>query len=251
MLLVAHGSRDPRHAATVHALVRRVRAGRPDLRVEAGFLDFDRPSVPAMLESLAAEGAHDVVALPLLLTRGFHARIDIPALLRQAPPGLCVVRADVLAPSPLLLSALERRLYEAGLTPADKSSTGVVLASAGSTDPEAIAEVAHVARELRRTGWCSVRPAFASGPLPRPRDASRVLRAAGVPRVALAPLFLAPGRLLDRLRADARHCGVDVCADALGDTPETALLVCHRHASALGSRMSARDQPRLPESPQE
>lgn len=45
LLVIAHGSRDPRHAATVHALVRRVRAMRPGLRVETGFLDFDFPSV--------------------------------------------------------------------------------------------------------------------------------------------------------------------------------------------------------------
>ncbi len=57
LLVVAHGSRDPRHAATVHELVRRVRARRPGLRVETGFLDFNVPSVGAVLESLDAEGA--------------------------------------------------------------------------------------------------------------------------------------------------------------------------------------------------
>lgn len=45
LVVIAHGSRDPRHAATVHALVRRVRAQRPGLRVETGFLDFNIPSV--------------------------------------------------------------------------------------------------------------------------------------------------------------------------------------------------------------
>ncbi|MGW6513921.1 sirohydrochlorin chelatase, partial [Streptomyces niveus] len=68
LVVVAHGSRDPRHAATVHALLRRVRALRPGLRVEAGFLDFNTPSVPRVLEQLDAEGVRDVVALPLLLT---------------------------------------------------------------------------------------------------------------------------------------------------------------------------------------
>ncbi|WP_060882924.1 sirohydrochlorin chelatase, partial [Streptomyces caniscabiei] len=179
LLVVAHGSRDPRHAATVHALVGRVRAMRPGLRVETGFLEFNLPSVQGVLESLAAEGVRDVVALPLVLTRAFHAKADIPAVLRAAPPGLRVRQAEVLGPSPLLLSALERRLYEAGLSPADKSSTGVVLAAAGSTDPEAIAVIAEIAREWRHTGWCAVRPAFASASLPRTEDAVRELRALG------------------------------------------------------------------------
>lgn len=46
LLVIAHGSRDPRHAATVHALTRRVRSLRPGVRVETGFLDFDAPSAP-------------------------------------------------------------------------------------------------------------------------------------------------------------------------------------------------------------
>lgn len=56
LMVVAHGSRDPRHAATVHALVERVRGLAPGLRVEPAFLDFDAETVPALLERLHAEG---------------------------------------------------------------------------------------------------------------------------------------------------------------------------------------------------
>lgn len=124
LLVIAHGSRDPRHAATVHALVRRVRSLRPDVRVETGFLDFNVPSVQGVLESLAVQGVRDVVALPLLLTRAFHAKADIPAVLADAPPQLRIRQAEVLGPSPLLLSALERRLHEAGLSPATSPRPG-------------------------------------------------------------------------------------------------------------------------------
>lgn len=235
LVIVAHGSRDPRHAATVHALLRRVRALRPGLRVEAGFLDFNTPTVPRVLERLDAEGVRDVVALPLLLTRAFHAKSDIPAVLHEARvrlPRLTVRQADVLGPSALLTDALERRLYEAGLTPGDKGSTGVVLASAGSSDPEAIAVIAHVAREWRRTGWCAVRPAFASASLPRTEDAVRELRAEGVQRVAVAPYVIAPGRLPDRIARGARESGADVLADVLGPAAELARLIVRRYAAA-------------------
>ncbi|PPS83278.1 sirohydrochlorin chelatase [Streptomyces sp. MH60] len=230
LLVVAHGSRDPRHAATVHALVRRVRALRPDVRVETGFLDFNVPSVQGVLESLETEGVRDVVALPLLLTRAFHAKADIPAVLAAAPPRLRIRQAEVLGPSPLLLSALERRLYEAGLTPADKSSTGVVLASAGSSDPEAIAVIAEIAREWRHTGWCAVRPAFASASLPRTEDAVRRLRELGCARVAVAPYVLAPGFLPDRIARGA--AGADVLADVLGPAPEVARVLLERYEAA-------------------
>ncbi|MFC8240289.1 sirohydrochlorin chelatase [Streptomyces chartreusis] len=234
LLVIAHGSRDPRHAATVHALVRRVRALRPDVRVETGFLDFNIPSVQGVLESLAAQGVRDVVALPLLLTRAFHAKADIPAVLRDAPPQLRIRQAEVLGPSPLLMAALERRLYEAGLTPADKSSTGVVLASAGSTDPEAIAVIAEIAREWRLTGWCAVRPAFASAGspegFPRTEDAVRELRELGCERVAVAPYVLAPGFLPDRIARGAAEA--DVLADVLGAAPEVARVLLERYEAA-------------------
>ncbi|WP_329016514.1 MULTISPECIES: sirohydrochlorin chelatase [unclassified Streptomyces] len=233
LLVVAHGSRDPRHAATVHALVARVRSMRPDLRVVTGFLDFNVPSVRGVLQSLAADGVREVVAQPLLLTRAFHAKADIPAVLREAPRGMRIRQAEVLGPSPLLVSALERRLYEAGLDPADKSSTGVVLASAGSSDAEAIAVIADIAREWWRTGWCAVRPAFASASLPRTEDAVQELRARGCERVAVAPYVLAPGFLPDRIARGAADA--DVLAGVLGPAPEVARVLLDRYTEALRS----------------
>ncbi|MFE2130140.1 MULTISPECIES: sirohydrochlorin chelatase [Streptomyces] len=244
LLVIAHGSRDPRHAATVHALTRRVRALRPGLRVETAFLDFNAPRVDQVLSALHADGVRDVVALPLLLTRAFHAKADIPAALSEALtrlPGLAVSVADVLGPSPLLVEALERRLSEAGLTPADRATTAVVLASAGSTDPEAIAVIAEIAREWRHTGWCAVRPAFASAALPRTEDAVRALRAEGFDRVAVAPYVIAPGRLPDRIAAGAGAAGADVVAEVLGAAPELARLLLHRYdaAAAAPARLPA------------
>ncbi|MFE5074517.1 sirohydrochlorin chelatase [Streptomyces halstedii] len=244
LLVIAHGSRDPRHAATVHALTARVRSLRPGLRVETGFLEFNAPSVHRVLERLAADGAGEVVALPLLLTRAFHAKSDIPSVLREARtrlPRLRVRQGGVLGPSPLLNTALEQRLYEAGLSPADKSSTGLVLASAGSTDPEASAVIAEIARELRHTGWCAVRPAFASavtaGGFPRTEDAVRALRAEGVRRVAVAPYVIAPGRLPDRIVAGAVRA--DVLSGVLGPSPALARLLLARYTEACASAAGA------------
>ncbi|MEV0883395.1 sirohydrochlorin chelatase [Streptomyces microflavus] len=245
LLVIAHGSRDPRHAATVHALTGRVRAQRPGLRVETAFLEFNAPSVPRVLERLAAEGAAEVVALPLLLTRAFHAKTDIPSVLREARarlPRLHIRQGDVLGPSPLLNATLGRRLREAGVRPGDLPRTGLVLASAGSSDPEAIAVIAEIARELRHTGWCAVRPAFASASLPRTEDAVRALRAAGVERVAVAPYVIAPGRLPDRIAAGAEAAGADVLADVLGPAPELARLLLDRYDEArvpVGASLSA------------
>ncbi|MFE7299339.1 sirohydrochlorin chelatase [Streptomyces sp. NPDC057579] len=240
LLVIAHGSRDPRHAATVTALCARVRKLRPGLRVAVGYLDFNAPRVPRVLERLEADGVRNVVALPLLLTRAFHAKSDIPAVLREAAarlPLLTVHQAEVLGPSLLLTSALERRLEEAGLRPDDHRSTGVVLASAGSSDPEAIAVIAEIAREWRRTAeWCAVRPAFASASLPRTADAVRALRAEGIQRVAVAPYVIAPGFLPDRIAAGAREARADILAPVLGAAPELARLLLRRYDQAVRAR---------------
>ena len=240
LVVIAHGSRDPRHAGTVAALCARVRALRPGLRVEAGYLDFNAPSVPRLLERLHAEGVRDVVALPLLLTRAFHAKSDIPSVLREVTsrlPGMTVRRAPVLGPHPLLTSVLDERLSEAGIRAADKPSTGVVLASAGSSDPEAIAVIAEIAREWRHTsGWCAVRPAFASASLPRTADAVRALRADGIERVAVAPYVIAPGFLPDRIGAGAREAEADVLAPVLGAAGGLARLLVLRYEEAVSAR---------------
>ncbi len=153
LLLIAHGSRDPRHAATVDALVREVRAQRPGLEVATAYLDHCAPRIPQVLGRLT-----DAVAVPLLLNRAFHAKHDIPAALRAAgAAGAAVPVAEVLGPSPLLLAALERRLAQAGLdvsSPAVRAGTGVVLAAAGSSDPAADAATRALAADWqRRRGW--------------------------------------------------------------------------------------------------
>ncbi len=80
LVAVAHGSRDPRSAATVAALLDVVRAQRPDLDVRAAFLELSAPRLPDVLAALAAEGHRDAVIVPLLLWSAYHARVDLPGI---------------------------------------------------------------------------------------------------------------------------------------------------------------------------
>ncbi|MFJ3216204.1 sirohydrochlorin chelatase [Kitasatospora sp. NPDC086801] len=227
LLLIAHGSRDPRHAATVAALVQEVRARRPGLDIATAYLDHCAPRIPQVVGRL-----DDAVAVPLLLNRAYHAKHDVPAALRAAGAALPV--ADVLGPSPLLLAALDRRLAEAGVdvrSAAVRARTGVVLAAAGSSDPAADAATRAVAAAWRRTrGWAAVEVAYASAAGPRVPDALAALRAAGAARTTVAPYLLAPGLLPDRIAEAA--AGADVVADVLGPAPELATLLLERYDAA-------------------
>ncbi|OIV35588.1 hypothetical protein BIV57_20935 [Mangrovactinospora gilvigrisea] len=239
LLAVAHGSRDPRHAATVRALTARLRAHAPGARVAFAFLDHNAPTVGAAVDRLAAEGASEVTAVPLLLGNAYHAKVDLPALLRESAvrhPGLTLRQAPVLGPSPLLGAALRRRLAEAGAGSAGDRSTGLLLGWAGSSDPGAVAAVRDLAAGLH--GVAGPVATAAAGQAPASvTEAVELLRAAGARRIALARYVIAPGLLPDRL-ADAaraacaeRGLGLTV-AQVLGDAPELASLAAARAYSS-------------------
>jgi sirohydrochlorin ferrochelatase len=244
LLAVAHGSRDPRHPAALRVLLEAVSAARPDLVVELGFLDLCGPDVPTALARLAARGARSVVAVPLFLAHGYHVRHDIPAVLEQARrtmrrlPPVCV--ADALGPDPLLVGALGRRLRDTGALRADLT---LVLASAGSSDTTARAEIRRTAREWgereRREVVCS----YASALAPTTAEAINMLRSRGVARIAVAPYFLAPGRLPDRVLADAHAAGVPVgvplTSPEAAPVPELVRLILARHAETAAMHSPA------------
>jgi sirohydrochlorin ferrochelatase len=248
LVAVAHGSRDPRAAATVTGLLSVVRArasrrGLPGLDVRAGFLDHCAPSLPQVLGSLPADSDSrtrgPAVVVPLLLTAAYHSKADIPAQLAAAAaarPGLDVMCAGTLGPHPLLLAALERRLREAGVAVGDavaRARTGVVLAAAGSSDPAANATIAELAaRWARERGWRAVLPAYASAAGPRPAYCVRALRDGGAERVVVGTYLLAPGYFADKIRDAALDAGADAVSAALGAAPEVADVVLDRYLAA-------------------
>lgn len=203
LIAVAHGSRDPRSAATVHDLLDVVRAKAPELDVRAAFLDLSAPRLSDVLSSVANEA----VVVPLLLGSAYHARVDIPGAVAKAVarwPRLRIRVADVLGPDARMESAAFRRLLATGADPADPG-LGVVLTAAGSSHEPANAAVRRIAdRWAADTLWAGVSPAFASAGAPDVPTAIRALRANGARRIAVGSWFLAPGLLPDRVAAQAR-----------------------------------------------
>ena len=246
LIAVAHGSKDPRAAATIGELISQVRSRAAtrdlaELDVRVAFLDHCPPSLPQALGALGGRGsvadAAECVVVPLLLTAAYHSKTDIPAQLAAGvPAGLAARCAGTLGPHPLLLTSLERRLAEAGLglTARDRRKTSVVLAAAGSSDPHANATVAALAaRWQARGGWRRVVPAYASAAGPSPGEAIRALRAsaAGDP-VVVASYLLAPGYFADKVRGAALDAGADIVSATLGAAPEVADVILDRYQEA-------------------
>lgn len=238
LVAVAHGSRDPRSAATVAELIDRVRRLHPALDARLGFLDLSVPRVETVLSGVAR-----AVVVPLLLGRAYHADVDVPGAVARAPDGHRRVTAvaDVLGPDPLLEQAALHRLAEAGVHPGNPE-IGVVLAAAGSAHAPANATVAEVAaRWARSSGWAGVVPAFACAAAPTVPQAIAQLRDTGARRIAVASWFLAPGLLPDKVARQACEASPGaVLADPLGPDERVARLVADRYAAAQIAARQAR-----------
>ncbi|MEU9866101.1 sirohydrochlorin chelatase [Streptomyces sp. NPDC047971] len=228
LIAVGHGSRDPRARATLALLLDRVRELRPGLDIRLAHIELN---APLLTDTLAHHPVGDAVLVPLLFGRGHHLKHDLPAAAAAAP----AVRTRVAAPlgaHPLLVEALADRLAEAGWTSADSASrsTGVVLAAAGSRDPESLADIRRTADLLgERLGGVPVVPAYASAAAPTVPEALRTLAARGRHRIAVASCFTAPGLFATRATAHAPW----MASAPLGAHPALARLVLHRYDRAL------------------
>ncbi len=262
LVAVAHGSRDPRAAATVGALLglvcrRAADTGYPGLDVRAAYLGHAAPTLGQALGALDGEA----VVLPLLLTAAYHSKTDIPKALHEARstrPRLDITYGRPLGPHPLLLRALDRRLAEAlqdtgedtgqDTGPGDTSAgeavppgeTAVVLAAAGSSDPAANAVISDLAARWQSArGWRAVVPAYASAASPAPPEAVAAARRAGARRVLVASYLLSPGIFADQIRGDCLAAGAAVVSAVLGAAPEVAEVVLGRYAESLADGAAA------------
>ncbi|QBR91416.1 sirohydrochlorin chelatase [Nocardioides euryhalodurans] len=233
LVALAHGSRDPRSAETIAALVDEVKGMRPDLTIEKAFLELSRPSFQTVVDRLVRKGHDEIVVVPLLLTEAYHAKVDVPRAVAEATArheGLRITTTDVLGLEPRLLEILDLRMREALKQSRVRELDALVLAAAGSSDAMANQAVARLARLWGTRHKLPVTAAFASAAPPATGEAVRAFRGEGRRHIAVASLFLAPGFLPDRARELALEAGAVAVSDPLGAHPELARTVLARYA---------------------
>jgi sirohydrochlorin ferrochelatase len=222
LVACAHGTRSPEGRATVRALAADIRALRPGLPVVEAFVDVQEPAVgDAVRDALAtrppdAAGTGAVVT-PLLLSTGYHVRHDIGG----AVTGLPAAAAAPLGPDERLVAILLQRLDEAGARPGD----AVVVAAAGSSDPEAARAAEVVTARVRATWQGPVTVGYGASAAPGVPDAVAAARAAGAARVVVASYLLAPGHFHSALA----RAGADVVTRPLGPHPLLARVALDRY----------------------
>lgn len=225
LVLTAHGSADPRSAANTRSTADCIRRLRPGLDVRIAFCEQNSPNLRDVLVTLHGQRS---VVVPLLLADAYHARVDIPEMIAQS--GADVRRADALGEDDRLIHVLRQRLEHAGVSRLD-SEVGVLVTAVGSSQTQANARTATVARELTVTTRWAATTAFATGPQPTLSEAADELRARGATRLVIAPWFLAHGRITDRVAKFARTQQIPMSAP-LGAHRQVAETVLDRYDAA-------------------
>lgn len=224
LILTAHGSADPRSATVTHAVAEQIRRLRPWLDVRVAFCERSEPNLREVLAGLDRPG----IVAPLLLASAYHARVDIPSMIAEAK--VPVAQAEALGEDPRLIEVLRARLAESGAA----SEAAVLVVAVGSSHAAANLRTASVAAALGG----DAKIAFATGPRPSVTEGIAALRRAGAADIVLAPWFIAPGRITDRVAAIAAEAGVQM-AQPLGAHPLLAQTVLDRFDALISRRLAA------------
>lgn len=228
LVACAHGTSNAGGRAAILAVVEEIRAARPGLTVVDAYVDVHGPELPEVVAGLPA-GAGAVV-VPLLLSVGYHVKVDIARAVASRPGTLA---AGPLGPDERLADLLAERLVEAGL----RADDAVVLAAAGSSNPQAAADVERLADMLRHRVPNRVLPGYGASASPSVPEAVAELRAeetdgtGDAARVVIASYLLAPGFFYDQLA----KAGADAIAAPLLPAPVIAQIALDRYDAALAA----------------
>jgi sirohydrochlorin ferrochelatase len=267
LIACAHGTSNAQGAAEVNALRDAIAALRPGLDVREAYVDVQQPDLVDVVAGLPADipasdggaaatsaaeadeapqaaGAPGVagvsaVVVPLLLSVGYHVKVDIAKAVKSRPG---TVAAAPLGPDPRLAALLDQRLREAGVTDND----AIVLAAAGSSNPNAAVSVEELARQLQALRSNRILPAYGASAKPSVPEAVAMLReeaaggagagesAGGVSvggRVVVASFLLAPGFFHDQLA----KAGADLVTEPLLPSSVLAEIALERYDAALAA----------------
>jgi sirohydrochlorin cobaltochelatase len=242
LLIVGHGSRDPRGAREFHDLADLVRRRNPSLMVEGGFIELSPPPISECVDSLAKNGARSVAAVPLMLLSAGHAKDDIPATLVREKidhPEMSFSYGRALGIRPELLELMEERI-SAVVPEKEKEETAVLVVGRGSSDPDANSDLSKIARLFYEgRPYPIVESAYVSMTPPNVADGLDRCLKLGAKRVVVFSYFLFTGVLEERIREQsenfgAAHPGIELrYAGYFGSVEKVADLVVERYTETV------------------
>ena len=242
LLVVGHGSRDPRGAREFHELLALMRGRNPHLPIEGGFIELSRPPISECVDRLAGGGARNVAAVPLMLLAAGHAKDDIPATLvreKMSHPEMTFNYGRALGIRPELLELMEERI-SAVIPEEEKEETAVLVVGRGSSDPDANSDLSKIARLFYEgRPYPVVEGAYVSMTPPNVAAGLDRCRRLGARRIVVFSYFLFTGVLEERIREQSEAFAADNpdlevrYAGYFGPGERVADLLMERYAEAV------------------
>lgn len=217
VVLLGHGSRDPRAAAAMRVLAAELETELAGPDVTVAFLDHNQPTLQEAIDALPPD-TPAVIVLPMLLSRAFHATADVPREVAALRTSLPVQTLDPIGPDAQLLQAVAADL-----------SGSLVLAFSGTSDAEARRELERAALTLARERGLPVRVGYVTQAAPDVPAAIAAVEAGGV-----VTFTLFPGMFTDRIRKAATLAGLPSTAP-LCEHPAFIALLSERIRAAAGA----------------
>jgi sirohydrochlorin cobaltochelatase len=243
LLIVGHGSRDPRGAREFHELVALARECNPSLSVEGGFIELSRPPISECVNRLAGGGARIIAAVPLMLLAAGHAKDDIPATLvreKMSHPEVGFEYGRALGIRPELLELMDEKI-SAVVPEEEKEETAVLVVGRGSSDPDANSDLFKVSRLFYEgRPYPMVETAYVSMTPPSVNEGLKRLKRLGAKKIAVFSYFLFTGVLEERIRNQSeeftgKNPGLAISyAGYFGPHEKVVDLVMDRYREAVG-----------------
>lgn len=209
ILICGHGSRSSTAIKEFKQLAEKIKLRVPEIPLEFGFLEFNRPIIREALDKLRDKGVERVIALPAMLFAAGHTKNDIPAVLNNyaSENGLLIQYGRELGVNTHMIGAAGGRVKEVIESNCNYplSETLLVVAGRGSSDPDANSNVSKITRMLVEGfgfGWGET--VFSGVTFPLVEPGLRHSLKLGFKRIILLPYFLFSGVLVSRVREHSK-----------------------------------------------
>ena len=235
LVMIAHGSADPRVAQVTHALRTGLATLRPEMAVYSAFLDACPPSPDQIVGKLDADGVHEVTFVPLELSHAIETDPQVDRLVsacRQNHPRMNFVASRPVGPEISLLTILDERLRAALSATRVLELDGLVLSSASNGDVRGSALLARRARQWSTHHRLPCLTAVADGTGPSVSQAIAGLRAQGRRHIAVGSFFLTSDELYHAQADQAHRFGAVAVSEPIGPAREVLDIVLARYAFA-------------------
>jgi sirohydrochlorin cobaltochelatase len=186
--------------------------------IEAGFLNYNQPTLAAAVQKSKTEGATEVIVQPYFLIDGQYASQDLPALVHEiavAEPAIRFTIAQTLGDHTGLVQLTEKRIR--AVDPVPETRSALLFVAHGTPLEPANAPIERVARTVgTRLGYGTIEVAYLDCNQPTIPAAIDQLVDANQRRIVILPYFLHLGR---HVRTDlpayfdaarARHAHVEL-----------------------------------------